>query len=104
VTCDGIMKTGFIVHKAEDSNLEFVPSEKTLLFSDVKSYIAHILTNKFDRIKIDTDLKVTLTLNKHDICKIAQEIQVIREQTPSLLPYCHILHIKDIFRTDLGGI
>jgi len=42
------MKTGFIVQKAVGNNHVFMPSKKSLYFSDVKNDIAHVMIDTVD--------------------------------------------------------
>jgi len=44
--------TGFVVCKPDGTNYMFKPSEKGLIFSDVKQDIAHVLVNTVNSIKI----------------------------------------------------
>jgi len=54
VTYESFTMTGFVVCKPDGTNYMFKPSEKGLIFSDVKQDIAHVLVNTVNSIKIIT--------------------------------------------------
>jgi len=66
VTHNSTQGKGFIVHKTDGTSCVFMPSNKGLFYSDVKSNVVLIK----QRIKINTQLNSTLTLVKLGLYKI----------------------------------
>jgi hypothetical protein len=68
VTYDSTQDKGFIVHKADGTSHVFMPSNKGLFYSDVKSDV--VLINTVIKNKINTWLSSIQMLVRQDLSKI----------------------------------